>query len=185
MKFDVKPLKQTTEMGCLATCYLMIRELFFGNSEHSQDVESNLTSQAFRSETNFNEHFYLKKLFESGCEIKVLVETPYMAESYDLLNKKLGCKIDIQHALIGIEDYVKLLQENYLIITLTDLWYFDMVLHFPHYVIVHSYNEESLFISDPKYGNKIKFSNFQFEQNLKSLKERMGYSPLIFAIKKK
>lgn len=106
MKNNITPLKQTTEFGCLAACYAMIENHFLKeNSEFTQEMESALTKEAFKSETKFNEHFYLNKLARSGHDIKILVETPYMLEGYGQLNTKLGNKISISHALIGINDY--------------------------------------------------------------------------------
>ena len=81
MIHNINPVKQTTEFGCLATCYFMIKNYFSEHKEEfTQDIESDLTKEAFRSETKFNEHFYLNKFAKSGHDIKILVETPYMLE---------------------------------------------------------------------------------------------------------
>ena len=185
MKNNITPLKQTTEFGCLAACYAMIENHFLKeNSEFTQEMESALTKEAFKSETKLNEHFYLNKLARSGHDIKILVETPYMLEGYGQLNTKLGNKISISHALIGINDYEKFIEEGYVIITLIDLWYLDMIIHYPHYVVIDGCDENSIFLLDPKYGNEIKFSKYRFQQALDSIKYHLKYSPVLFAIKK-
>jgi len=170
----IKPLKQTTEFGCLATCYMMLRNYFFGDAEHSQEMESKLTGEAFRSETEFNEHYYLDKLAKSGCSIKVLVETPYMFEGYKQVNTKFGNNIEIEHALFGVSDYGTFLDEGYLIITLIDLWHLDMIIHYPHYVVIDSHDQNNFYIIDPKYGMNIKFSKHRFQQTLDSVKNRLS-----------
>ena len=185
MKNNIIPLKQTTEFGCLAVCYFMIENYFLNeNKEITQEMESDITQKAFKSETKFNEHFYLNKLAKSEHDIKILVETPYMLEGYGQLNTKLGNKISISHALIGINDYEKFIEEGYVIITLIDLWYLDMIIHYPHYVVIDGCDENSIFLLDPKYGNEIKFSKYRFQQALDSIKYHLKYSPVLFAIKK-
>jgi len=183
MKKDIKPIKQETEFGCLSACYRMIRA-YFEDGVYEKEDETQLTSKAFSSETGFNEHFYLKKLSSSGYKIKVIVETPYMLEGYTQLNTKLNCNIPVEFNLVGNHDFTKLLDEGYLIITLIDLWSIDMIIHYPHYVIVENFEDDSFMIADPKYCKKIKFSRRRFEKSLEELKYRLGYSPLIFAIKK-
>jgi len=183
MKHPIKPLKQQTEFGCLATCFTMIKNHLFSEKEFNQNIESELTKQAFSSTTNFNEHHYLKKLYDLNCKIKVLVETPYMLEGYNLLNTKLKCKIPIEHCLIGVDDYESLLKEGYILITLIDLWNIDMIINIAHYVIVSGFDETSLYIIDPKYGKEIRISKPRFQQMLGNLKQDIKYSPLVFAIK--
>jgi len=184
MKTEIKPLKQTTEFGCLATCYTMIKNHFDKEDNFSQEIESNLTKEAFRSETGFNEHYYLKELYKKGYEIKIFVETPYMLDGYNQLNTKLKCNIPIEHSLTGVEDYIDLMKQGYIIITLIDLWYLDMIIHFPHYVIVNGFNENSIYIVDPKYCREIKISKEKFNKILHSIQNRLNYSQVIFAIKK-
>ena len=59
-----------------------------------------------------------------------------------------------------------------------------MIIHYPHYVIIHGIDEHNLFLVDPKYGKEIRFSKEVFQRSLQQIKSRLGYSPLIFAVKK-
>ena len=111
MKLFVKPLKQRTEFGCLAACYAMVRNFLFGERPFAKDDESQYCKEAYRSETGFNEHFYLSELYKEGATIKILVETPYMVEGYEQLNTRLHCKIPIEHTLIGLHDYEDFLKQ--------------------------------------------------------------------------
>jgi hypothetical protein len=164
---------------------MMVRNCFFGEDGHDQQAESKLTKEAFRSETGFNEHYYLDKLSKNGCDVKILVETPYMSEGYKQLNTKLGNDVKIEYALLGVSDYETFLSEGYLIITLIDLWYLDMIIHYPHYVIIDSYDQNNFYVIDPKYGMRVKFSKHRFQETLDSVKNRLGYSSLIFAVRKR
>lgn len=86
--------------------------------------------------------------------------------------------------MIGLDDFESLLNDNYIIITSIDMWHLNMIVHLPHYVIVNSFDENSFYIIDPKYGKEIKFSKDKFLKSIDDLKYRLGYSPIIFAIKK-
>ena len=184
MKLNIKLLKQNTQFGCLATCFFMIKNYFFEEEEFNQDKESSLTNEAFCFETGFNEHYYLNKLSKLSCDIRVFVETPYLAESYNKLNTKYNCNILIEYSILGIRDFESLLEDGYAIITLIDMWYLDMIVHDVHYVIVNGFDDNSIYLLDPKYGYKLKFSKERFLNSFETLKEKFGYSPLIFAIKK-
>ena len=184
MNLSIKPLRQTTEFGCLAACYAMVRNFLFEEKPFTKDDESHICKEAYKSETGFNEHFYLSELYKKGSTIKILVETPYMVAGYEQLNSELHCRIPIEYALIGLHDYESLLKKGYILITLIDLWFIDMIIHYPHYVIVHGIDKHSLFLVDPKYGKEIRFSKEAFQRNLQQLKSRLGYSLVIFAIKK-
>ncbi len=184
MEIKIKPLIQKTQFGCLATCYAMAINYFFGEKKYDQRIESDLTSQSFAIKTGFNEHFYLQRLSRKGCKILVYLETPYMEEEYKKINTVLGGNIKIEHRLIDVGDFIRLIKKGYLIITSIDLWYIDMIVNFAHFVIVNGYEKDCLSIIDPKYGKQIKFSTKRFQDSLDSLKYRLKHSPVIFAIKK-
>jgi len=173
MKHKIKPIKQQTEFGCLATCCAMIKNYLFG-VVFSQEKEIEKTSKAFNSETKFNEHFHIKELFELGCDIKIFIETPYMKEGYGILNSRLGCKIPINLQLIGANDYETLLREEYVLITLVDLWSIDMIIHTVHYIIVNGFDENNFYIIDPKYKMEIKVAKERFIGNIILLKKLLG-----------
>lgn len=185
MKSNITPLRQTTEFGCMATCYAMVRNTLFGEEMFNQEIESNLTKQAFSFETEANEHFYLHDLATRGCDIRVLLETPYIVDLYQQLNNKFNLNIPIEYSLIGIKDFENLLEEGYILITLIDRWQIDMYIHMVHYVVVHGFDENHLYITDPKYGRELKIAKERFKDALVGLKVNIGYSPLIFAIRHK
>ena len=183
MKINI-PIKQQTQFGCLAACYSMIKNYLFGETSYDVATETQLTSEAFSVKTGFNEHYYLKKMSDWGCEVRVFLETPYMFDEYSKVNSELGGNISVEHRLIGIEDYKKLINDGYLIISVIDLWHIDMIIHFAHYVIINGFTDNHISIIDPKYGREIMFSNRRFQDTLDNIKYRLKHSPLLFAIKK-
>ena len=183
MKHKLTKIKQKTEMGCLATCYKMIRTYFEG-PDSVKESEKKLTTKAFSNDTGFNEHFYLKKLADSNYKLEVILETPYMLKEYEKLNSELDTSIPIKFNLISTKDIENLLNDGYLIITLLDLWDIDMTIHFPHYVIINGIDKTNIFILDPKYKKEIKCSKNRFESMIENLKYKLEYSPILFAIKK-
>ncbi len=185
MKIEIKPLKQLTELGCMSTCYAMVRNTLLGEKEFNLDEETKLFTEAFTFPTGVNEQSYLLKLAQAGCEIKILVETPYVVDLYKQFNKKYNLALDIEYTIIGVETYEKLLSQGYLLITLSDLWEFTMICHFSHYVLVNGFDYHSLYVVDPKQGIEIQYPQDRFARMLHDIKTRMGYSPIIFAIKYK
>lgn len=182
MKLQIKPIQQNTEFGCLASCYAMTKE-FLGIKD--KEDESQLTKEAFQFKTKSNEHYYLKKLYDLGFEVKVFIETPYMLTNYNQLNSELGCKIPVEYQLIGLNDYTELIEQGYVIITLIDIWHLDMIVHDVHYVVINGFEQDSIYLTDPKYNREIKISKDKFKKSIDDLKYLLGYSPIIFAIKKK
>lgn len=178
----IKPLKQQTEFGCFAACYAMIKNDFFGDEPFDKEIESELCRRAFGFETGANEHFYLIDLFKRGCSINVMMESPFLIDYYKNLSK-LNYTIPIEYRLIGISDFEKALDSGYVIVTVLDRWDLDMYLHFPHYVIVETHDAGSLGVVDPQKG-RIRIAKDRFLLMLENVKEKLGYSPIIFAFKK-
>ncbi len=185
MKIEIKPLRQQTEFGCMCACYAMVRNTLLGEQNFEIEDEAKLCTEAFTFPTGVNEQSYLHKLAKAGCQIKVLVESPFLFDLYKQFKSKYGLSLDIEQTIIGVGTYEKLLSQDYLLITLSDLWEFTMICHFSHYVLINGFDYHSLYVVDPKQGVEIQYPQDRFARMLHDVKTKMGYSPIIFAIKYK
>lgn len=178
----LKIKKQNTPFGCFMSCFGMVKSCFESDYEFTEEDEFRLLKESFSFDRECYEPYLIDKL-KQDFSVEVVVESDYLHWKYRNLSENLKSNIAPEHRILSLEDYKSAVQEG-LAIVLLDKWHLDMYTHFAHWVVISNYQDGSFTINDSWTGRQTEMPEERFMESIKSLKERLRYSPILIEIKK-
>jgi len=165
----MKIIKQTTYETCLPCCLLMITE------ENKKD-EIEIWKHGWYFNYLIGQLNYIADKY--GKKIEAYIENEYY---FNELQSQKNKDIKLTNKKIDIDFLCELLGDNKVIIYI-DCYYFQKILHAPHFVVATRKVENDIEVADPADG-KIKMVPIKIiEEAIESLRNHLKYSPVLVTV---
>jgi hypothetical protein len=169
----MKIIKQTTHDTCLACALLMIVS---GNKKDEIEI--------WKHGWNFNyligQLNYVSKKYNKS--LVAYIENKYYFQ--ELLKQKKE-KVDLKNEKINLKLIEKMIKYNNIAVYVDA--YYPYVLgnyHAPHFWVILKIGNDFVEVADPWYGKKIKMPMNVFKKAIISLRNHLGYSPVLITTSK-
>ncbi|MDP2741540.1 MAG: hypothetical protein Q8O66_02565 [bacterium] len=162
----MKVIKQSTYETCLASCLLMM-----AGKIKKDEIE--IWKRGWKFNYLIGQLNYVSKKYNK--KIEAYVENKYY---FNQLQKQRGKGIKLVNKKIDVQLLSSLLESGEVIIYL-DCYYFQKILHAPHFMVALRQNKNFIEIIDPFDGKLKKISVSTIKKGINSLRNHLKYSPVL------
>lgn len=167
--FNMKMIKQSTYETCLPCCLLMM-----AGKTRKDEIE--IWKHGWKFNYLIGQLNYVANKYKK--EIIAYIENKYY---FSQLQKKKGSNVKLVNKKIDAKLLGEFLKDGKVIIYL-DCYYFQKILHAPHFVVALSQDKDFIEIADPADGKLKRIPKDIIKKGIDSLRNHLKYSPVLIII---